>query len=125
MRRNYGMFWLNAKYQAAHRAAWQIYVGPIPESLWVLHKCDTPSCVNPQHLFLGTHSDNIRDAVNKGRMKCLFLNGEQHTQAKLTEAHVRKIRRSNKSQRQIASELGVGQTTVGHIRRRITWRHVT
>ena len=54
------------KRTSAHRRAWELYRGPIPPGLFVLHRCDTPLCVNPDHLFLGTNSDNINDAVQKG-----------------------------------------------------------
>ncbi len=63
----YGRFWFNKREQVAHRVTWQIYKGEIPEGLLVLHKCDNPSCCNPEHMFLGTQKDNIQDAIKKER----------------------------------------------------------
>ena len=64
----YGLFKLPHKNpRQAHRVSWEIYNGHIPDGMYVLHHCDTPSCVNPRHLFLGTHQDNVTDCVNKKR----------------------------------------------------------
>ena len=63
----YGAISIKGKQQAAHRVAWELANGPIPAGLCVLHKCDIPCCVNPQHLFLGTKKDNSDDMLNKGR----------------------------------------------------------
>lgn len=64
----YGTFWLEGEAVGAHRAAWILLVGPIPDGLHVLHRCDAPPCCNPSHLFLGTRSDNMADAFEKGRL---------------------------------------------------------
>jgi len=64
--RGYGIFWLNGRKVLSHRVSWEIHNGPIPKGMNVLHDCDNPPCVNPEHLWLGTHSDNIQDAADKG-----------------------------------------------------------
>jgi len=63
----YGQFRSNGIVRGAHRVSWEIHNGPIPGGLWVLHHCDNPSCVRPDHLFIGTRTDNMRDAFRKGR----------------------------------------------------------
>lgn len=65
--RGYGKFYIAGRHLRANRAAWELYVGSIPDGLRVLHRCDTPACVNPDHLWLGTDADNQRDKVRKGR----------------------------------------------------------
>ena len=67
-KKGYGQFFLNSR-RLAHRVSYELFVGPIPDKLCVLHTCDAPSCVNPNHLWLGTNQDNINDRVKKGR-KC-------------------------------------------------------
>lgn len=63
----YGRTCINQIFIVAHRASWEYHNGPIPEGMHVLHKCDTPLCVNPNHLFLGTLKDNTQDAIRKKR----------------------------------------------------------
>jgi HNH endonuclease len=64
----YGVILFNKKYSPTHRVAWKLYCGSIPKGLFVLHRCDNRACVNPEHLFLGTQKDNIRDGIAKGRI---------------------------------------------------------
>src|SRR4030095_5152697 len=109
----------------AHRVAWQLYRGEIPIGLLVLHRCDTPLCVNPDHLFLGTTRDNALDCVAKGRWgKRNFPRGENHHNAKITEATVREIRQSIDTLVVCAERYGLHFGTVSDIRRRKTWRHI-
>lgn len=89
--RGYGAFALNRKTLPAHRAAFHAATGIDPAGLLVCHSCDNPSCCNPAHLFLGTHTDNVRDMLAKGRARP--PRGEAHHAAKLTVAQVRTIRR--------------------------------
>ncbi len=93
----------------AHRLAWTVLVGPIPEGQYVLHKCDNPPCVNTDHLFLGTHAENMADRNAKGRQArgeslAAKRRGENHGLAKLSDDDVRAIRADNRLQREIAKE---------------------
>lgn len=94
----------------AHRFSWVAAHGAIPEGLSVLHHCDNPPCVRPDHLFLGTIQDNHDDQVAKGRQ----LSGERHPRARLTKADVDAIRRSDAPTQDLAKHYGVSGT---HIRR--------
>lgn len=70
----YGAFWAHGE-RRAHRVSYRLYKGPIPNGMVVCHRCDTPLCVNPEHLFLGTQRDNMLDASRKGRLPCVPNSG--------------------------------------------------
>ncbi len=105
----------------AHRASWLIYKGLIPDGLSVLHKCDNPPCVNPQHLFLGTQQDNITDCCNKKR-QCI---GQERPIAKLTNEMVIAIRRDPRTHKEIAIAFNISRTTVAYVKNGKTWKHVS
>jgi len=66
-KKGYGVFNIKGKQKKAHRISYEFHKGEIPDGLFVCHRCDTPQCINPDHLFLGTNHDNMQDAMNKGR----------------------------------------------------------
>jgi hypothetical protein len=118
----YGQITMNRKQQAAHRVSWQLYRGPIPEGMQILHSCDTPPCVNPAHLFLGKDKDNVQDSIKKDRH--FFPKGEQHGRRKLSDADVREIRSAPKSYgtgMALAKRFGVTDQTISNIRCRRNW----
>lgn len=106
----------------AHRASWIIFRGEIPKGMNVLHKCDMPKCVNPDHLWLGTKLENTADMIAKGRQK--YVKGEDTYNHVLTELDIREIRLDHRTQREIASDYGVNQCTVWKIKQKKVWRHV-
>jgi len=119
----YGSFRVQGKNVTAHRYSWILHNGPVPDGLHVLHDCDVRTCVNPRHLYLGTHQDNMRDRTERQRLTPIV--GEGHANSKLTDDDVRWIRSTDGMlQREMAEILGISQTNVGFIKRGVTWRHV-
>lgn len=109
----------------SHRVSYELHTGPISDGLWVLHKCDNPPCVNPNHLFLGTHQDNMDDMIAKGRKA--ILQGESHPRAKLTNPDIIEIRSldaSGLSYPEIGKRYGVSGHQIGLIVRGLSWSHV-
>jgi hypothetical protein len=130
-RYGYGKLWVNGKTVLSHRFAWELVNGPIPEGMCVCHKCDVRSCVNIDHLFIGTHDDNMKDMVQKKR--AFRSIGEKDGMAKLTEEQVLDIRKkyvkgtgphNRGNTYQLAAEFGVSQYYINRIGRRERWKHV-
>ena len=113
---------INGKWteKRAHRLAYENAHGPIPSGMVVCHTCDNRACVNPDHLFLGTHADNVADKVSKKRQ----ARGQKHGNAKLTEQQVLDIRKDPRSLRKIAKDYNMDYTTISAIKKRITWKHI-
>lgn len=111
------------RFQLAHRVAYQLHVGPIPPGMFVCHRCDTPECVNPEHLFVGTSAANTADRVRKGRS----AKGEQISTSKLTPQTVREIRERHAQgvgKSQLATEYGVKWACIAKVIDRRSWAHV-
>lgn len=110
--------------ELAHRVAWCLRFGEIPEGLCVLHRCDNPSCVRPDHLFLGTQLENIADMVSKKRHNL----GQKNGRSRLTDVTVRAIKHllitEDKSHGEIANMFGVCRSLITMIANQKRWRHV-
>lgn len=134
--RGYGQFQVDGKPVKAHRYSWKQFYGDIPEGLLVCHKCDVRHCVNPNHLFLGTHKDNTQDMVAKGRylggFKTGYTKGKKHWNVKLTEEKVAEIRRiyqkgkayqrNEFSQYALAEKYGVSRSAIDKIVNNLSWK---
>ena len=121
----YGKFRLGGKATSTHRVAYMFERGDIPKGMHVLHRCDNPPCVNPNHLFTGTHQDNMRDKESKNRGN--RPKGSTHGRAKLTESDIPVIRErlaNDDSGASIARDYGVSQSAINRIKLGKTWGHV-
>lgn len=101
----------------AHRVAWELLRGPIPDGLLVCHKCDNPPCCNPDHLFLGTQADNMQDAARKGRIPGKRTLTEEDAQS------VREALHTDESTRDIAARFGVRVGAIINLAQARSWRH--
>ena len=123
----YGAFTVGDTFRLAHRWQWAHHNGPIPKGMYVLHHCDNPACVRPDHLWLGSPLANMRDKVAKGRHVAGRLLGTAHPRAKLTDDDVRAIRvayANGGSYRTLGAQYGMGRTTIRNIVKRTLWRHI-
>lgn len=120
--RGYGIVSYGGRQYYVHRVMYRALNGPIPPGYDVCHRCDIPSCARPDHLFVGTRADNVRDSVAKGRSGRLV--GESSSMAKLTLSQVTEIRRrlsAGESGRSLAPHYGVAAETINSIRRGKSW----
>jgi hypothetical protein len=117
----------------AHRIAYELSTGPIPDGMMVCHACDNPPCVNPRHLFLGTAGDNVQDMVSKNRHAAVtrpdrFARGEAVGNAVLTEHDVRAIRlaygKGVRTLDQLAESYGVTKQAIWLVVHRKNWKHI-
>lgn len=118
----YGVFWFNGGNVFAHRFAYELYVGVIPDGMCVCHHCDNGMCVNPSHLFLGTHKDNAADCAAKGRRK--RNDGIFNPRAKLNPDDIKEIWnlwRTGMFHKDIAKRFGVGREAIGKVIRGERW----
>lgn len=131
----YGVISINNRSYTAHRLIYLFHFGVSLRGLCVLHKCDTPLCCNPNHLFLGTHTDNAFDRDQKGRQAKGDRSGSRrhlgsrprghmHYAAKLTEKEVFEIRKKEESTTLLARRFGVHTSTIKHILQRRKWAHL-
>lgn len=122
----YGMIHISRGVTHAHRVAWELANGPIPQDMSVCHHCDNPSCCNPDHLYVGTQADNMQDMSKRGRGVYPDTRGENHGLSKLTEHDVREIRRLRSEEgwtlRQLAAAFSVSESTVSVVARHEAWR---
>lgn len=120
----YGQMNREGRNARANRYSWELHFGGIPSGLHVLHKCDNPSCVRPEHLFLGTDADNSADCRRKGR----HAHGERNGSAKLTEILAAQIRveysNGGTSHGKLAAKYGISRGAMQQLLERKTWKHV-
>ena len=117
----HGQVFFKGKLERTHRVAWIKTHGEIPEGASVLHKCDVPSCVNPNHLFLGTQKDNMSDMHRKNR----GLIGEDSPQAKLSNVDVSNIIKDQRGVTFVARDYGVAPSTISAIRSGKSWKAIS
>jgi len=119
LKKGYGQFRINDKAKRAHRVSFSLMKGEIPDGLCVLHHCDNPSCVNPDHLYLGTEKDNARDRDLRHRRKS--TRGVLHGRAKINWQDVEIMRQSSKPHSYFAKKYNLDASHIGKIRKNKYW----
>jgi hypothetical protein len=120
----YGLFGYKGRRYYAHRVSWELTHCPIPHGLEVCHHCDVPACVNPTHLFLGTHAENMQDSVRKKRHATGTRNGQSRLSADDVCAIRARYAQGGITYQALAHQFGVGLTTVHWVIHRVTWTHL-
>lgn len=146
-RAGYGQIHVTSRVCYTHRVAYVLTCGEIPDGMFVCHHCDNPRCVNPKHLFFGSHADNMADMTRKGRRGLTMhperiargerhgsrthpekiMRGENNRNAKLTAAQVIEIRSlcaSGESHRALSERFGIARRTINGIANNVSWRHL-
>jgi hypothetical protein len=119
----YGIFCFHGRMAKAHRVAWELMHGPIPDGMYVCHACDNPPCVNPRHLFLGTPTDNARDRAAKGRSAIGELAGRHKLTNEAVDA-MRAMRVAGTPVKDIAQAFGVHPAHASRVTRGLSWTHI-
>ena len=120
----YGVIGLGTREQGvakAHRVSYELHKGPIPAGLNVLHQCDNPACVNPNHLYAGTLSENMADCKKRGRLKTPDNRGEKAKWHKLTAANVAEVRTRLMTSAQYAKKFSVSRSAICNIWSKNSW----
>lgn len=126
----YGTISYKNKKRLAHRVSYEYHFGKIPKNLLVCHKCDMKLCINKDHLFLGTHKDNMQDCIKKNRFPhhtLRVMKGSKNSLSKLNEAQVLEIRERSKNGEtsiSLAKEFDVSRININYIKSNKTWRHI-
>lgn len=127
-KKGYGRIQYLSKSWTAHRLSYFLIYGEIPKGLIVCHHCDNPPCVKPDHLFIGTYSDNMQDMIKKGRNRLRNRGKWNRGGSRLTDEQVKEIRRLYvlrvTSSSYLAKKFEVHRSTIGDIIRRKTWKHI-
>lgn len=120
----YGQFWMRRRPHGAHVASYKLFVGKVPKGLMVRHKCDNRICVNPDHLEIGTHSDNMKDMIRRGRAD---RKGEKAHNVKLDNKTVKRIKRALRSGKRVIDihrSMAIRIHTVSDIKHGRIWKNV-